>query len=175
MKTPYVYEAERHQISFTIDNQLIEYGFYHYHAGNKTTLKKINFVHSFFGYHLEIKGKNMKEFYLKKDIEKYLKQNKLFNTKIYEAFKDMIKNEEFLNTDSENIFEYTDGLFPFNDSKCYIIEGKIYPDEQYGKNVIFIHYNKNEIPTAIFIEDNFCKIINEVTQMVNKSINYLSK
>ena len=48
-KTPYVYEAERHQISFTIDNQLIEYGFYHYHAGNKTTLKKINFVHSFFG------------------------------------------------------------------------------------------------------------------------------
>lgn len=116
----------------------------------------------------------MKEFYLKKDIENYLKQNKLFNTKIYETFEDMNKTEEFLNIGYKSIFEYTDGLFAFNDSKCYIIEGKIYPDEQYGKNIIFIHYNENEIPTAIFIENNFCNIINDITQMVNKSINYLS-
>ncbi len=46
---PYVYEVERHSVSFEIENVTINYGFYHYHAGNKKTLKKIKFVHSFFG------------------------------------------------------------------------------------------------------------------------------
>lgn len=46
---PYLYEAERHNISFTVGDKLIEYGFYHYHAGDKNTLKKNKTIHSFFG------------------------------------------------------------------------------------------------------------------------------
>ncbi|MBQ9790220.1 MAG: hypothetical protein IJW24_01330 [Clostridia bacterium] len=46
---PEVYVTERHNISFMINGQQIDYGFYHYHALTKGSLKKYGAVHSFFG------------------------------------------------------------------------------------------------------------------------------
>lgn len=116
----------------------------------------------------------MKDFYLKQDIENFLQENKFFRTKIYVNFEEMIKNEKQINTNCKNIYEYTDGLFNFNDSKCYFIAGEIYPNNQNGTNILFVHYDKNDIPVAMFVENNFCEVVNEVLQMVKKSKNYLS-
>ena len=46
---PEAYVTERHNITFELDGQIIDYGFYHYHALKKGTLKKYSAVHSFFG------------------------------------------------------------------------------------------------------------------------------
>lgn len=48
-KTTYVNIAERHAITFEVAGQTINYGFYHYHAGKKGSLKKVKNIHSFFG------------------------------------------------------------------------------------------------------------------------------
>lgn len=111
----------------------------------------------------------MKKYNTKQYIEKSLKENIACDVRIYDTFKDMIKNEKNLNTSNEKIFDYTDGLFAYNNSKCYVLEGKIYPNEQYGTNIIFINYDKNEIPTAIFVENNFCEIANYISKLVKNS------
>lgn len=115
----------------------------------------------------------MKDLYFKKDIEAFLKNNSNFETKIYETYDDMIRVEKRIKTDCKNIYEYTDGLFNFNNSKCYFIAGEIYPNSQYGSNVMFIQYDKNDIPYAIFVENNFCVVSDTILQMVEKSKNYL--
>lgn len=50
---------------------------------------------------------------------------------------------------------------------------EIYPDNQNGTNIFFVHYDKNEIPVAVFVENNFCEAVNEILQMVKISNNYL--
>lgn len=44
---PYVYEAERHSVSFEIENVTINYGFNHYHPGLEYT--SMSHPHVFFG------------------------------------------------------------------------------------------------------------------------------
>ena len=114
----------------------------------------------------------MQDIFKKNDIQNYLDAQKGFVTRIYPSFEEMSKFEKKLNIDSSNIFEYSDGLFNYNDSVCYVLEGKIYPDEQYGINVIFINYNKDEIPTAIFVDNNFCAVADQISQMVRNSIQH---
>lgn len=44
-----IYITERHRITFKVNGVMIDFGFYHYHALIKGSLKKYGAVHSFFG------------------------------------------------------------------------------------------------------------------------------
>lgn len=122
---------------------------------------------------LIVKRRDMKEVYFRKDIEEYLINNKRFSTKIYNTFDELKISEKELNICSKNIFEFTDGLFNYNNSNCYIISGNVFSNDQYGINMIFINYDKNDVPTAIFVEDNFCEITKTIASMVKISQDYL--
>lgn len=110
--------------------------------------------------------------YTKSDIEKYLKENREIDTRIYETFDDMKRSENFVDEECKNIYDYTDGLFGLNDCKCYVIEGKIFADGVQGINVIFVDYNKDNIPRAVFVESGFCKIADKICEMVNSSLQH---
>lgn len=114
----------------------------------------------------------MKDIYIRSDIEKYLKGNREVDTRIYESFDDMKRSENFVDEECKNIYDYTDGLFGLNNCKCYVIEGKIFADGVQGINVIFVDYNKDNIPRAVFVENNFCKIADKICEMVNSSLRH---
>ena len=118
---------------------------------------------------------NTKMVYFRSDIENYLVSNSDVNARIYENFDDMKSCENFVDEECKSIYDYTDGLFALNNCKCYVIEGKIFADGVQGINVIFVDYNKDNIPRAVFVESGFCKIADKICEMVNKSIRYLQR
>lgn len=84
-----------------------------------------------------------KEYYTRRDVENYMK-NSEYNFCIYNSLKELAKAEDLENLkqygiDFDDIYEFTNHLFKPENSKCYIIKGNIYPDDEYGLNIFFIN------------------------------------
>ncbi len=77
--------------------------------------------------------------------------------------------------DFDDIYEFTDHMFKPENSGCYTIKGNIYPDDEYGLNIFFINYNKDDIPTAMYIDLPWSKGLKDITIMVNISLKHNNK
>lgn len=117
-----------------------------------------------------------KEYYTRRDIENYMK-NREYNFCIYNSLKELAKAEDLENLkqygiDFDDIYEFTDHMFKPENSGCYTIKGNIYPDDEYGLNIFFINYNKDDIPTAIYIDSPWSKGLKDIAAMVDISLKY---
>ena len=115
---------------------------------------------------------NEKKFYTKQEIESHLTSQN-FKCRIYSTIKEMSIGENYSGY-GDSIFEFTDHFYKPQNATCYLIEGNIYPDDRFGTNEMFIDYNENDVPTGIFINTSFCKVLDEVYEMVGISMRYLS-
>ena len=120
-----------------------------------------------------------KEYYTRRDIENYMK-NREYNFCIYNSLKELAKAEDLENLkqygiDFDDIYEFTDHMFKPENSGCYTIKGNIYPDDEYGLNIFFINYNKDDIPTAMYIDSPWSKGLKDITIMVNISLKHNNK
>lgn len=120
-----------------------------------------------------------KEYYTRRDIENYMK-NSEYSFCIYNSLKELEKAENLENLkqygiDFDDIYEFTDHMFKPENSGCYTIKGNIYPDDEYGLNIFFINYNKDDIPTAMYIDSPWSKGLKDITIMVNISLKHNNK
>ena len=117
----------------------------------------------------------VKSFYTKQDIESCM-LNSGQDFAMYPSLKELVQAENLKDygQDFGDIYEYTDHLFKPENVVCYIVKGNIFPDDEYGINLIFINYSKDDIPTAIYIESPWAKGSEQISKMVEVSMLYIA-
>lgn len=113
-----------------------------------------------------------KEYYTITEIENYLLNfcSAVKYNKLADAYpKD--KSQWLENYD--DICNYTDGVISDNKYLFYVVDEEF--DSNKFKNEIFLQCKANsDIPNRCFVLDSLGKIGNEIVEMINKNIQYLS-